>query len=111
MDPNQAQQPNIETKPADKPAPIAASTSQNAPQGGHHGLLFALLAIIAVVGGVALFLFVNQQQTPRLSEQPIPTVAIPSPTATPTDEQELESLDTGNPEQDLQNIQGDLNQL
>ncbi|MBI4079281.1 MAG: hypothetical protein HY429_03235 [Candidatus Levybacteria bacterium] len=104
MDPNQTPQP------IPQPIPATPSTPPT-PKSSSHGVLFAVIAILVVASAVAVFLLLSQPQTKPVQQQPIPTVTLPSPTITPTEQQGLEDIDTGNPEQDLQDIQNDLGEL
>jgi hypothetical protein len=75
---------------------------------------FTIILIVFLVVAVALTLFVymailNKEPEPQ---QPVRVPAIPTLTPVPlTDEQQLESIDIGNVDQDLTEIDGDLQSL
>lgn len=110
--PTPVQQPTQDMPPVTTPpnnTPIKSSNS-----GGNKVIMaIGVILIIAVVTGAGAYLFksYNSQPAPVVPAQVNYTpTTVPSPTlASPSSE--LENLDIGNPEADLNNINQDINQL
>lgn len=127
MDPNQPTQPVQQPQPqlqtnqpvveTPQPTPVVNQPMAKMPQtpkGTNKMVPLLIILIVILVATAATYVFLNQSQTQKAPPvgQIEPTIPIASsPTVTPTDAQEVESLDTGDPALDLQDIQTDLNQL
>lgn len=84
-------------------------------------LLFILFVLIVISAGIFIAvtqkgLFTPTQEVQQPSVQtasPVtqPTVALPTPTSVPTAEEEIETLDTGDVEADLQGVESELQNL
>ena len=84
-------------------------------------LLFILFILIVISAGV--FIAVTQKglfspsqglpQVPPQTQIPVaqPTIAVPTPTSAPTAEEEIQTLDTGDVETDLQGVESELQNL
>lgn len=133
MDPNQTQNQNLDnpTPPSGNVPPPPNIPTPPAPQGGpgippqstgpvenkQNGKLILFLVIsilLLIVLGVIYFMATqlgNQNKVGTIT--PTPTVAQPTstPTPTPLSEEDIDTIDLGNPEADLKNIEDDVNQL
>lgn len=132
MDPNQSPQPLQPQPMAERPIgsepqgprPVAQGVQPTpvvnqpmaeipqTPKGGSKIVPLLIVFIVVLVAGTAAYVFLNQNQTPKAPiEQFLPTAPPPTLTLIPTAEPDMQSLDTGDPTLDLQDIQTDLNQL
>jgi uncharacterized protein HemX len=108
-----------------EPVISAPTPPSQAPMPEHHGhgkKVFAIVFIIALfILGLSVFsLYLSNKnqmsdQAEQLKQQAntqpeVSPTSVPSPTPA-DDESALESLDTGNPDSDLQDLQKDVNQL
>jgi len=98
------------TQPVQAQVPQQSEVQPNAqPQSGSKHTLMILILILAVVLMIFIYVVVlnRQQNTPSLPVPAIPTTA----PAQMTDEEELNSIDAGDVDADLQEIETDLNSL
>lgn len=125
MDPNQNQNipnptpPQAPSAPAGNvppvPMPPPSPVPPEAPKSNGKILLFIAVGILLlIVLGVIYFMATqlnNQNKTQDIT--PTPTQALPTsiPTPTPLSEKDIDTVDLGNPETDLKNIDEDLKQL
>lgn len=98
---------NPVVEPVSVPPPDAPKSNKT--------LLFVILAIVlvAVLGTVYVIFIMGKSSAPTPAEQPAPT-AIPTPSVTPTPSpsaEEINSMDVGDPQQDIDALNQDLNQL
>lgn len=128
--PSQTIQPTPPSTPVSPPPttpPSPTPTPQQPPP--HHGMNKTLLIIVAVgvvlallgtasyallqgKNGQSYFLPFFNKKAVKNVRRPLPTYA-PSPTSIPqlSNEDELNTLDTGDPESNLQDLQNDADQL
>lgn len=115
MDINQTQQPIAVNQPTQPPIQSVQPASPPAvPQPTHKGFLIGGIIFILVLTAVLFYLATQQKPSaPETAKvQPVvetkPTL---SPTPSPTEGKEIQTVDTADPTSDLQDVQNDLGQL
>lgn len=101
MDENQ----NIAQSPIQPPPQVTPPVSNKKSLLG-----LAVLLILILAGIIGISLLTNKKPAPSVPATSVET-AIPSPTLTPTSEEELDQVILENPDQDFVDITADLNQL
>lgn len=127
LNPIQTNQTQVNTSPAEQP--VASTPSQTTPStqvsasqmppvksGGNKTILFVALGVLVVITlGVLYFLALNFNNTSYQASQitPIPQkAASPTPSVqTQATEADINTIDLGNPDEDINSINQDLGQL
>lgn len=103
------QQP-VSTQPVQSPPPVVPPQNPNVNAQANRKSLFLIIGIIVLViifVGMILIAMISPtspQLAPSMTKQLTPTPLLPSPTVTNTSsssEEEIDTLDTGDPTQDL----------
>lgn len=102
----------IPPEQASQPGAPSTAGAQD-PKSNSKMILFIVIGILLLIVLGVIYFMATQLNKQNAAPIPTPTQALPTSTSTPTplSEEDIDTIDLGNPEADLKNIEDDVNQL